>query len=295
MAKDKAFEDVPIRRIESKTDTSVQTFRFEMTKLNHTVDNVDFVVEPHRHDYYHMMYITNGVGEHSIDFKTFEIKPNAIFFVSPGQVHALRVSPDVEGYVISFNKDFFHLNNTQTRLDFPFFHSISNAPVVYLSSDKEPKISQTWDDLYEEYQLSHSSTVKMLKALFEVLLIRISRVYTQQPIHQETTVYLTTQLRTLESLIDTHFKTQKLLSDYANLMHVTPKHLNSICKKGLNKTVTNLIHERLLIEAKRLLLFTTNSITDITFELGFTDKSYFMRFFKKHTGVTADTFRQQQG
>ena len=64
-------------------------------------------------------------------------------------------------------------------------------------------------------------------------------------------------------------------------MFISAKHLNNLCKKGLNKTVTNLIHERIMIEAKRLLLFTDNSISEIAFELGFTDKSYFMRFLKK--------------
>ena len=64
-----------------------------------------------------------------------------------------------------------------------------------------------------------------------------------------------------------------------------------MCKKGINKTVLNLIHERILIEAKRLLLFTTNTITEIAYELGFTDTSYFMRFFKKHTSLTADAYR----
>ena len=84
-----------------------------------------------------------------------------------------------------------------------------------------------------------------------------------------------------------------MLSDYADLMFISPKHLNSLCKKGLNKTVTNLIHERNLIEAKRLLLFTDNSVAEIAFELGFADKSYFMKFFKKHTKLTADMFRKQ--
>ena len=293
MPKSKPFENVPIKRIEANVNSEIKS-SFEISKLKEEDDNnVEFVIEPHRHDFYHMMFINKGEGKHHIDFKTYDIKPKSIFFVSPGQVHALEASSDVEGYVISFNVDFYYLNNTiQTRSDFPFYHTLNNAPVVYLSQDNV-KIKENWDELYTEYNSPDSGSDKMISALFEVLLMRILRVYLEQPLQNNQTVYLTERLRQLETLIDIHFKEYKLVNDYAELMHTSPKHLNSLCKETLNKTVTNLIHERLLIEAKRLLLFTTNSITEIGYELGFTDKSYFMRFFKRHVGLTAETYRKQ--
>ena len=82
------------------------------------------------------------------------------------------------------------------------------------------------------------------------------------------------------------------MDDYSQLMYLSLKHLNNISKKGLNKTITNLIHEKLLLEAKHLLLFTENSISEIAYELGFKDGFYFMRFFKKNISVTADEYRK---
>ncbi len=288
--KKKEFENVPIRSLEnilSKQEVS----KFEIGLLKPEKNNDKIIIEPHRHDYYHIMFVKNGVGEHIIDFKTYEIIPNSIFFVSPGQVHSLEISSEAEGYVISFNSDFYLLNDSLEKLlNFPFFHSLSNAPVVYLP-ENSTKVKELWEELYEEYTTDLKDKNNILRALLEVLLIRISRLYIQPIKNEEKTSNLTYQLRKLETLIDTHYKEYRLLNDYANLMHVSPVHLTSLCKKGLNKTVKNLIHERLLIEAKRLLLFTNNSITEIAFELGFADKSYFMRFFKKQTSYTADSYR----
>lgn len=282
----KEFKDVPIRTIDHIINKEVS--KFEIERLTGSIVGNQMIVAPHRHNFYHIMFVKNGVGEHAIDFKTYDIKPNSIFFVSPGQVHSLKASSDIEGYVISFDSAFYHLNdNFQKLLDYPFFHSINNTPVVRLK-ENDKKIVTAWEELFEE----HKSKTKdnLLRALFEVLLIRVARVY-QEPKTSNNPVYLTYQIRKLETLIDTHYKIHKKLEDYADLMHVSSKHLNSLCKKALNKTVINLIHERILIEAKRLLLFTKNTVTEIAHELGFADTSYFMRFFKRHTSVTAEMFR----
>ncbi|CAL2104177.1 HTH araC/xylS-type domain-containing protein [Tenacibaculum sp. 190130A14a] len=282
----KEFKDVPIRTIDHILNEEVS--KFEIEQLTGAIFENQIVVAPHRHNFYHIMFIKKGVGEHSIDFKTYKIKPNCMFFVSPGQIHSLKTSRDTEGYVISFDSAFYHLNdNFQKLLDYPFFHSMNNTPMLQLG-EKDEKIAVAWDELFEE----HKSKAKdnLLRALFEVLLIRVARVY-EEPITSNNHIYLTYQLRKLETLIDTYYKTHRKLEDYAKLMHISSKHLNSLCKKSLNKTVMNLIHERILIEAKRLLLFTKNTVTEIAHELGFTDTSYFMRFFKKHTSFTAEMYR----
>lgn len=287
----KEIEDLPIRSIEDSLGEKRMS-KFEIDILKSDQPNEGLKVDAHRHDYYHILYVKNGQGEHTIDFKSYEIKANSIFFVSPGQVHALEIDPSVEGYVVSFNADFYHFHdNIQKLMDYPFFHSISNAPMLQLDNSNA-NIQAVLDDMNVEYLTAEKGKEALLRALLEVLLIRAARMYHQTD-SDKAPNHLTFQLRTLEALIDAHFKTSKLLNNYAEMIHISPKHLNSLCKKGLNKTVSNLIHERTLIEAKRLLLFTDQSITEIAFELGFSDKSYFMRFFKKQTNLTADAFRNQ--
>lgn len=289
--KEKEINILPVRSFgDSLNGKALAKFKIERLKLPE--DEQEFKIAAHRHDYYHILFITNGLGQHTIDFETYEIKPDTIFFVSPGQVHSLEVNRDIDGYVITFNSDFYLLNNSvQKLLDYPFFHSLSNTPVIYLS-DEAVKIRYAVDDIYEEHKSSKKGRENMLRALLEVFLLRASRLY-NHPLASQTPKHLAYQLRKLEALIDTHFKNYKMLDDYAGMMFISSKHLNSLCKKGLNKTVTNLIHERTLLEAKRMLLFTNNSIAEIAFDLGFTNKSYFMKFFKKHTTLTANEYRTQ--
>ena len=236
------------------------------------------------------MYVKQGKGENVIDFETYEVKPNTIFFISPGQIHSIKMSTDTAGYVFSFEADFYLLNDSlQKLLDYPFFHSINNLPVCYLpSSNKE--IESLCVEMFKEFKNNEKDKNKMLRAMLEVFLIKASRLYDQKG-KEDKPINLTYQLRKLESLIEANFKTLKSVKDYANLMHVSSKHLNSLCKRGLGKTVTNLVHQRILIEARRLLLFTDNTITEIAYELGFSDKSYFIRFFKKNMFVTPDVYR----
>ncbi|MCT4648278.1 MAG: AraC family transcriptional regulator [Carboxylicivirga sp.] len=289
MMRKREIEHLPIRSIENSFNDQVMA-KFEMDRLELGKDEQTYMVEAHRHDFYHILYVKDGCGEHSIDFKTYEIKPDSIFFTSPGQVHSLEIDNDVDGYVISFDSGFFMLNNSvQNLVDYPFFHSINNDPVLYLSESNAP-LQDVLDEMFKEFNAEEKGRVNILRALMEILLIRSSRMYTRPSI-DDTPMHMSVQLRKLDALIDQHFKKFKLLNDYADMMYISPKHLNSISKKGLNKTVTNLIHERTLIEAKRLLLFTDNTISEIAYELGFADKSYFMRFFKKHTEMTADAYR----
>ncbi len=289
--KNKEFIKVPIRRIPNEIQShKFSDFEIHIFKPKPGLEEIK--VDAHRHDYYHIMLVESGHGENIIDFKTYDVKPNALFFISPGQVHSIAIDQNAKGYVLSFNSNFFLLNdNIQKLLDFPFFHSISNSPAIYLPKENQ-KIKHICDDIYTEFNSNEKGNVKMIRALLEILLIQSSRFHTHST-QSDIPVYSTHQLRTLEALIDKHFKEYKHLNDYADLMHISSKHLNSLCKKGINKTVTNLIHERTMLESKRLLLFTNNTISEIAFELGFSDKSYFMRFFKKHTNSTADTYRNQ--
>ena len=223
------IEHLPIRSIENLFNNQALA-KFEMERLELDKDKETYWVEAHRHDFYHILYVKNGRGVHSIDFKTYEVKPESIFFTSPGQVHSLELDKDVDGYVISFDSGFFMLNNSvQNLVDYPFFHSINNDPVLYLSESNAP-LQDVLDELFKEYQTDEKGRENILRALMEILLIRSSRMYTQPGI-DDTPMHMSVQLRKLEALIDQHFKKYKLLNDYADMMYVSPKHLNSISKK----------------------------------------------------------------
>lgn len=292
MPSKKSFRELPIRQIRT-AEVNKDADHFSIEKISGPAVDGKLIIEAHRHDFYHIMYVKKGVGTNIIDFESYEVKNATVFFISPGQVHEIVLNADVDGYVISFDKSFFLLNeNMDTLVHFPFFHTFRNDPVAYLNDDLD-KIDFFFDEIYTEFQTEAVTSLAVVKALLDVVLLRISRSYVQDK-KTEAPAYLTFQLRKLEALIEAHFKEYKQLADYAGLMHLSPKHLNSLVKKALGKSVTNLIHQRSLIEAKRLLLFTNNTITEIAFELGYSDSSYFMRFFKKHTNMTAEAYRKNK-
>lgn len=285
-------ENLPVRSLESSLPKKT-LLRFEITRLQAEQGQQRIEVEAHRHDYYHILFIQSGQGTHTIDFKTYAIQANSLFFVSPGQAHALEMSANTEAYVITFDTAFYLLNNKTHQLsDYPFFHSMSNTPVIHLP-DKDEKAQHLINEMLEEYEAAEESAANVLQAFLEILLLRASRLY-KGTFTNSAHSHSEHQIRKLEGLIDKYFRTHKKLDEYASMMSLSPKHLNALCKKSVNKTVTNLIHERSILEAKRLLLFTDLSISEIAFDLGFADKSYFMRFFKKHQKRTADEFRKQQ-
>jgi AraC-like DNA-binding protein len=148
--------------------------------------------------------------------------------------------------------------------------------------------------MIRESQLTEPGRDEILHNYLDIFLLRLARQY-QKPGSELNSPTLTLQVQKLEALIEGNFRTLKQPRDYAELMHVTPKHLNDICKRGLNKTISELIQERLLLEIKRLLTYnSTATIKSLVHTLGFHDQSYLMRFFKKHTGMTIDQFRDKK-
>ena len=125
-----------------------------------------------------------------------------------------------------------------------------------------------------------------LYKLVNLVYIELIRVYIPFHIRVEQNHNYLGKVRRLEELIDANFRTAKLPGEYAEMMNISDKHLNRMSKEILNKTISDLIFDRIILEAKRLLLFSTSSISEISLELGYVDSSYFSRLFKKKTGST---------
>ena len=130
-------------------------------------------------------------------------------------------------------------------------------------------------------------------SLLNVLYIELSRLYGGGRLTTKENLPEVSKVRKLETLIDKHFKSIKYPKDYAKMMHMSVKHLNRICKKALNITTSDLISNRIIIEAKRMLMYPEHSVYQIADELGFHENSYFFRMFKKKTGQTPMQFMKK--
>ncbi|MCE3229064.1 MAG: helix-turn-helix protein [Bacteroidetes bacterium] len=263
---------------------------FYVNRLIPHIRDHHFIEEPHKHDFYLIVLFTKGSGEHIIDFRSYPVKPGTIFMMSPGQTHHWNLSRDIDGFVFFHTKDFYDEGFVSEKTEhYPFFSSIHNAPLLRLNLVSLKTITAIFKEMLQEYGGNEVLKLNKLHCLVNLIYIELARKYNpQQEIRSEK--YLVS-LKKLEELIDKNFKSIKYPYEYAEMMHLTEKHLNRISKECLGKTTSDLIAERILLEAKRLLVHSHDSVSEISDQLGFTEPSYFSRLFKKRTGSTPAQFR----
>ena len=210
----------------------------------------------------------------------------------PGQVHSWHFEAEVDGFIINFSENLFRsfLLNPDYLERFSFFSGISEESVCHLPAAIHNKVIQLFEDILADNQLENSPDITRLLLLHLFILVDDScKKNSQKIIPQQKQVLL----KNFRRLIDQHYKSIKLPKEYADLLYVTPNHLNALTQDLSGKTAGELIRDRVLLEAKRLLTNADMTVTEIAFHLNFQDNSYFNRFFKKNEGITPDEFRKQ--
>lgn len=249
-----------------------------------------FVEEPHRHDSYLMVFFTKGSGIHEIDFDRFEIKKGSLFVLQPGQMHHWSLSDDIEGFVIIFSQELYNLYFGQKKInEYSFYNSILNRPEVVFETQELSKILPYFDLLIQENNQENKYQLDKMLNLLDCIHIEIARKYSETYSHQTHSYNI--KISAFEILLEEHFKTQKLPSFYAEQLHITLKHLNRICNEILQKTATEVIMDRVILEIKRMLTDKQLAVNEIAYKVGYEDYSYFSRVFKKQTGMSPTEFR----
>lgn len=251
------------------------------------------LVFPHRHSFYQVLYVVEGAGKHIIDFETYTVKAGSLYCMAPGQVHTWLFEGPVKGYLINFNESFFSsfLLNSRYLSDFPFFSGNSKYGVYYLPDGIITSIIPYFESLLREQEQNnlHKNDVMRI-SLLQLCLCISRRLAIQYTTNGNTNNY--NILRNFEKLIEQNFLRLKLPKEYAELLFITPNHLNAVCKQAVGKSAGEMIRDRVLLEAKRSLVNSNESISEIAYKLNFEDNSYFTKFFKKYAVVTPEDFRK---
>lgn len=253
--------------------------------------NYDFSL-PHRHNYYEIFFFSKGGGEHLIDFKTYPIEDNSIHFVSPGQVHLVKRELHSYGSIILFSRDFFYLsqNNDETLFRFPFLNN-SQYPVLRASANEYAEFEQVLQQILTESSKQKTAHAEIIRSYLKVILIKCLQLFDEQ--HFEHHLKESSVFHRFREMVEKTYRNERQPAHYAELLNITEKKLNDICKENTGENVTEYIKNRVLLEAKRLLGNTDHSIKEIAYFLGFDDPSYFNRFFKLNEGITAGDFRKK--
>jgi len=249
---------------------------------------------PHRHSFYHLVLFTHGAGTHSIDFERFDVKPGQIYFMVPGQVHSWHFEGFTDGYIINFSEAFIQSFLLQPGYldNFSFFNGNLKDAVVNLPADTFATAKELFEQIIHEIMKPAASGSDMVRLLMLQIFIHVNRL-NSNPVGTGKLTYNQTLLKNYQKLIEQHYADIKLPKDYAELLYITPNHLNAVCKDLLDLSAGELIRNRTLLEAKRLLTNPQLNISDISLRLNFSDNSYFTKFFKKTEGVTPEEFRKQ--
>lgn len=267
-------------------------FKFEVIPAKKRRDTA----EVHRHSIYEIMLFEKGGGHHLIDFENIPITDYTMHFISPGQVHQLDRDPDSSGWVILFSDEFFYFNqhNKDLLFELPFFHHKTSRPVLNLTKEHFEEIQTLFFTLQEEFHSNRKYRLNLLQSYIHILLLRGKELFEgKQDIAPRNDNAYARIIYNFKNLIEKHFLKLHQVNDYAAILNITPNHLNGVCKTVLGKNASELIKDRIALEAKRLLIFSGMNIKEISFALNFEDPSLFTRFFKNQNGTTPYDFQRQ--
>ncbi|WP_313189624.1 helix-turn-helix transcriptional regulator [Sphingobacterium sp.] len=250
------------------------------------------LVFPHRHNFYQMLLFLSGEGMHEIDFKQYPIERGQVYFMGPGQVHSWMFEGKMTGYIVNFDIDYFKSLLIQPDYveNLDLFSSL-NEGVFTLEEYQVREISVLFDQLIELSSLPVAKDLK--RSLLLYILLRFDQAYIPN-FPAKSIDYHLVLIKNFISLVDQNYKELHLPKEYAELLFVTPNHLNSVCKEYLGTQAGEVIRNRIMLEAKRLLILPDWTISQVAYELSFNDNSYFTKFFKKVEGKTPEEFRKSQ-
>jgi len=248
----------------------------------------------HRHTFYHLLLFTKGGGNHTIDFSSFSVKPYQIYFMVPGQVHSWDFEGEVDGYVVNFSASFFQsfLLRPDYLESFSFFNGIAEDSVINLPEELQAKAAHIFEEIVNYSTQNNTFRWDTVRVLLLQLFLEIEK-HTHTNKLPTIPFFNYTLLKNFQKLVDKHYISLKRPMDYAEQLYITPNHLNALCKEHLGITAGEVIRNRVLLEAKRMLVNQNLSISEISYTLNFSDNSYFTKFFKKYEHITPEEFRKK--
>ncbi|MDJ1469102.1 AraC family transcriptional regulator [Xanthocytophaga flava] len=281
------MENIPIRNITTVPQESILSDSFSIRDVQEVFGGKDSIQDTHRHTFFYMLALQKGAGSHEIDFIPYEVSDNTIFFMRPGQVHKLTLKAGSTGYLMQFTIAFY---SPQDHKASHVLRRVGSINSYQFNDQNFEKLFSVLRYIFQEYTDQQEGFQEVIKANLGICFIKLLRQNNQKS-SASTNLYGQERLEELLELLETHATTHKQVSDYADMLNLSVYQLNAITKSMLGKTCSELITDYCILEAKRYLLATSNQVNQIAYYLGYEDTSYFIRFFKKHTGYSPEAFR----
>ncbi len=251
----------------------------------------------HYHDFYSILFFKNGNGMVRINNIQYSVKPYNIFLIPPSQLHSFDSITVSEGIVFFFCQDFYVEEFSFIRL-LNVYSFVSNMDKsgpghsVSLSKEESEIISGLFDSVRHEYDRQITSDISsvVIRSLLNIILMKMYEIFERKSLRAANTESVL--IHELSYLIDTYFTKEHNSSFYASSFNISEKQLNEACNRHFNSSLKKILTDRLMQEARRLILSTDMTISEISYKLNFSDNSYFNKVFKKQTGLTPKRFKE---
>lgn len=259
---------------------------FAICRVNHVDAYNDSI---HRHNFYELVWLFEGQGEQLIDLVAYPVQSNQIYLIATGQTHQWK-NVTGHGFLIGFSDAV--LDSTYRELVLQganLFMTGDNRPFLQLGPQETPKLKILADLMIKEYHVDTPdwNIIRPLLCAFLYTLTRLGQHNNPLLSHPHYS-----RLMKLRGLIEEYYCANKSAEFYASQLHISSKHLSEITKSLVGKTVSGMVQERIILEAKRQLSLSAESVKTIAYSLGFDDPSYFSRIFRQSVGQTPNHFRQ---
>jgi AraC family transcriptional regulator, transcriptional activator of pobA len=279
---------VPVYSIEPDQVTGNNHFR--LYNFEGSLPNQSDLLIPHRKSHYLIVFIRRAGFRQWIDMTPYVLQDNTIYFTGPNQVIVKEEFEQVWSTGIAFTSEFLSFQENASLIQLPLIQNPHSGHELLLTAGDVSFVEDMLAKINDEYQRPGEWQQRMLSAYLTVLLTYLSRLYTEQFKDSNTSVDKLL-LKKFQEKINECFRELHEVSEYASQLTISAGHLSEVVKIQSGKPAIKHIHERLVLEARRLLFHTDKTLKEISFDLGFTEASYFNRFFKRETGVTPAEYR----
>ncbi|MFZ1236894.1 MAG: AraC family transcriptional regulator [Prevotella sp.] len=248
-------------------------------------------IEPHVHEFEELLIGLEGQIEHYIDFRTEKVDAPFVSFITEGKIHQLKhltKEGQCDIWVVLFKKDFiaetaFHLYST--------FHD--NANMYLKLNSSASRLDTICSMMYDEYSRDDADSAVIKQLLITLISMIESDKRSNAPDHSENMNVQNKTFKSFLMVLEQHYHEPRSVAFYAEKLFMTSRNLNMICQRVMHQSVSELVETRKLLEAKNLLVTTDKTITEIGYELGFNEKTYFTHVFKKKAGMSPSDFRKE--
>ncbi len=259
-----------------------------------------FIKKSHSHDFYSILLFTKGSGRIRINNDEYSVRPQTICLIAPNQVHSFDGLEDAEAVIFFFCQDFYVEEFSYVRLLNVFSYTSrlgqnNCSPCLPLTENEYSPVLSTINSIHNEYEASTAvnNSAVIIRSFLNIILLKLSSLYEAKSgksgmVSKSDSILI----HTLAQLIDSYYIREQQLAFYTTAFNISERQLNEICNKHFNCGLKRILQERLMQEARKLLLSSDLSVSEIAYKLNFEDNSYFNKVFKSKIGLTPRRFRQ---